>query len=445
MSFFNVKIGVVACILLVGCRQSNMDEIDGIAVIDVVNNLGKYQLIPVSRFVTGLEYIPLEIGDDCLIGEDIRNIIVTTSHIFVAGSNYCYAFDRDGRFTGRIGSTGQGPGEYQNIVGLSIDEKNQSLYIETPHTILEYSWDGVFRQSVNKPKNMIGSLLDNVSFVRDNLFIGHVPNYSGNEPYNFLLFDKFGQVIESFDNHVKTDRAKPRYMAAAENAMRPYSLSERIYVKENSNDTLYCLNEQNELIPQYVFDLGKYVFSNEKRNSTPNVGSFIEAQRVIEEIMSGLIEIPARFTPMVGAPHYIFFSIVAHGLPKNIPFPQKRVQPVHPPLSGFIRIEMPNTHRVVGIYDIVHKTTQLLDTDPVSHMQGFINDLDGGLSFWAKDYTSENELIDIWQAYEMKELLTDEYFAAHEIKDAQAHQKLKELLKILKDDDNPVIVIGKLK
>ena len=92
-----------------------------------------------------------------------------------------------------------------------------------------------------------------------------------------------------------------------------------------------------------------------------------------------------------------------------------------------------------------NKETRLLDTDPFSHMSGLINDLDGGMSFWPKYYTSENELIDIWQSYEMKELLTEEYFATHEIKNPQAHQKLKELLKNLDEEDNPVIVIAKLK
>ena len=42
-------------------------------------------------------------------------------------------------------------------------------------------------------------------------------------------------------------------------------------------------------------------------------------------------------------------------------------------------------------------------------------------------------------------MLTDEYFASLKIKDQQAHQKLKELLKNLQEDDNPVIVIAKLK
>ena len=52
---------------------------------------------------------------------------------------------------------------------------------------------------------------------------------------------------------------------------------------------------------------------------------------------------------------------------------------------------------------------------------------------------------DVWNANDMKEILTEKYFASQEIKDPNAHQELKELLKNLKDDDNPVVVIAKLK
>jgi hypothetical protein len=71
--------------------------------------------------------------------------------------------------------------------------------------------------------------------------------------------------------------------------------------------------------------------------------------------------------------------------------------------------------------------------------------LNGGLSFIPKYYAGNNEVIDIWSPADMKEMLTDKYFASLKIKDPQAHQKLKELLKTLKDDDNPVVVVAKLK
>jgi hypothetical protein len=140
-----------------------------------------------------------------------------------------------------------------------------------------------------------------------------------------------------------------RWSRYEESMKKPFRFSDCIYVKEITNDTLYCLNEQNELIPQFVFNLGKYAYDKEKRENLS-----------LMEMSDGMIFIP-HSQNMVGA----------KGRPSKMIF----MQP----------------------------------------------------------------------AYRMKEDLTEEYFADREIKDPQAHQKLRELLKTLKDDDNPVVVVAKLK
>jgi len=436
--FSSTQILFLMCLFLCSCRQKSPDSPDGLAVIDVVNNLGTYQRIPVSEFVSEFEYIPLETNKDCLVGEENMNIIVTSTHIFVQGFKYCYAFSRSGRFISKIGSIGQGPGEYTHLTGMSIDEINRSLYLESFCSLLEYSWDGKFLQSIQKPSTSTEGCLVQSFLVRDSFFIGHHENNYGNAMYNFQLFNKSGQVFKSFDNHVRVKPEHPEKNILSNTAMRPFSMEERIYVKERWNDTLYYLNAQSELVPQFVFDLGKYAINKEKRTVTLSMEN-------IDDLYAGVIEIPFELLPMTGIPDHIFFSYVVNNVSAfNVSFPEKRQRNVIIP-PGSLNVRYVDNRRLVGIYDIASQKTRLLDTDPVSQMTGLINDLDGGLSLWPKYYTSENELVDVWQAYEMKEILTEKYFAAHKINNPQAHQKLKALLKDLKDDDNPVIVIGKLK
>lgn len=445
LSCLKLQIWLPVCMLLLCCKQNSTDKANNIAVIDVIHNLGKYKAFPLSEFVSDIEYIPLEIGDDCLIGEwDVYSrIIVTSSHIFVTGYRFCYAFGRDGCFIGRIGSFGQGPGEYSMIRGLSIDENKQCLYIETLSSLKEYSYDGVFHRSFEIPKNLIQlhdrlipNYMNNVYFVRDNLFIGHIGNQMGNEKYNFQLINDFGQVVESFDNYVQFHRTNSSG-SRSENAMMPYRVSENIYVKELPNDTLYCLNEQNKLIPTFVFDLGQYTYSKQNREDAKWTDPvFFDQMKVIF--------VPNTLMPIVGTPNYVFFSYEALNLSRKYPFPERPERAVLPHANAQ-NVRAIDNERHLGIYDIIHQKTHLLDTDPVLRRPGLINDLDGSLPFWPKYYTLDNELVDIWQAYQMKEDLTDIYFATHEIKNPQVHQKLKELLKNLKEDDNPIVVIAKLK
>ncbi|MDL2278839.1 6-bladed beta-propeller [Parabacteroides sp. OttesenSCG-928-G07] len=438
-SHWHFQILLFAFLLLSGCGQNSSDKTGDIPVIDIIGNLGNYEAVSVSQFATELEYIPLETSYDCLIGEEYVGVIVTSTYIFVRGSKYCYAFDRDGRFLGQIGSYGQGPGEYTHLTSFTMDEKSQSLYLETSRTLLEYSWDGVFRQSIDLPKNKHETNLHDVSFVRDNLFIGHSPNYKGDLLYNFVLFDQSSEMIKLFDNYVQFNH--PQGMVAwTDRSMNPYRIGERIYVKEFSNDTLFSLTEENELVPHFVFDIGKYTTTKEMREYSP-----------VNDILNGkhpeVIRIPLdAYLPMIGTHNHVFFSIRAYSLSGKFPFPQKRIILRPTVLPPGAQLTGPTVSRdLVGIYDMANQTTHLLDTDPASRMLGLINDLDGGLSFWPRYYTSDNELVDIWLVEDMKKLLTEEYFASHEIKAPAAYQKLKKLMQKLDEEDNPVIVIAKLR
>lgn len=425
MSHWSFQTLLLICIFIAGCRQNSMDKRNDIPVVEVIQNLGKYHALPLSEFVSELEYIPLETNNNCLLAEGNIDLIVTSMHIFVRGEKYCYVFDRNGRFLSQIGSIGQGPGEYSHLTGFSVDEKKQSLYLKSFRTLLEYSWDGVFRQSINLPEDIHEDTPNDIFFVRDNLFIGHFRNHKGNLRHNFVLFAPSTGVIKLFDNYVQFNRS--REMATwTERAMKPYKIREDVYVKELANDTLFCLSRQNELVPQFVFDIGEYTITKEKKESQVNIINGIYNEEII---------LPATdYLPMIGTQEHVFFSFRANTLSGKHSFPKD--------------IDVPKNwdwHVVAGIYDAVNKTTRLLDTDPFTHMDGMINDLDGGLSFWPKYYSSDNELIDIWRAVDMKEYLTDAYFATHEIKDPKAHQKLKELLQKLDEEDNPVIVVGKYK
>jgi len=191
-----------------------MNRANGPLVIDFLHQIGNYQNIYLSEFVSEIEYIPLETSSNCLIGGGLKksNVIVTKSHIFLATQKYCYAFDRNGKFITEIGHCGQEPNEYTIInsnVGIFVDEKKQSLYMGIlPPAILEYSWDGALRGYIKLPTNSLGHFPNGVFFLRDSLFIGHNANYSGNEEYNFFLFDSSGQIIKTFDNHVKNSTFK---------------------------------------------------------------------------------------------------------------------------------------------------------------------------------------------------------------------------------------------
>lgn len=401
--------------------------------IDIVSRLGTYRHVPMGEHISEVEYVPLETGRKFMIGR-IKHSIITDTHIFVADFDYCYAFTRTGKFVSEIGRKGRGPGEWPNTLsGISVDEKNQLIYLDTYHAIFEYTWDGKFMRAIEKPtfgkgKDIVNIL--NVSFFHGNLFLGYINNRSGIEPHNWILIDDTGSIVKLFDNHIKLDKEQftstifdPRIM-----------LSGSTYVKEGINDTLFSLSRRNnELVPEFVFDLGKYAFPTDVHISFNNVLEI--------ESKSALVQ-SAAYGPIVVPQNNVFFFILV-GRKTGLPIPQG-ITEQSTFMGGAITADDSGT--VSGMYNISNGKTVLLDRDPITRRRGLVNDIDGGLSFWPKYYNEfENELIDVWEAYDMKELLTEEYFAAHPAKDPAAHTRLRELLKSLKETDNPVIVIAKLK
>ncbi|TAL68751.1 MAG: 6-bladed beta-propeller [Bacteroidetes bacterium] len=90
--------------------------------------------------------IPLETKENSVIGlihqMDIFENFIIIHDLF---NHNIFIFDIDGKFLKKIGKRGNGPGEYKDIRGYTIDPKKQEILILTYKKILKYSLpDGVF-------------------------------------------------------------------------------------------------------------------------------------------------------------------------------------------------------------------------------------------------------------------------------------------------------------
>jgi hypothetical protein len=263
--------------------------------------------------------------------------------------------------------------------------------------------------------------------------MGHIHNHSGQEQHNWVIFDNNGNVVKAFDNHIQIE--KDQFEAAIFSSTTPAMMSGDAYVKEQYNDTLYRLSPRNELVPAFVFDVGQYSFP---------LDLFLTQDNLMELYLKSafISTYTTAESRMVVSRNNIFFDTWI-GPNTGISTPAGNTSKK---IVWGREIEDSDTNDVLGLYDIQSGKTELLDRDPVTRRMGLVNDIDGGLSFWPKYYNeSADELVDVWEAYEMKDLLTEEYFAAHPAKDPAAHERLRALLKNLKETDNPVIVVARLK
>ena len=413
------------CIVITLLSCSNQKQVGEYPFIDVVSSVKNYKSIYCSDYFSSMELIPLETSDNCVVVGHSRHfgsvILLNNDFIFMEGENCLYAFNIKGEFINSVGKIGHGPAEYIYLNTYYFNKDESTIFVDAGdgQRILEYDYNGKYIRSIPIP--IVESIqLSHCSYIGNSLFIGQISNFTGKIKNKFCIFDRNGNTVKCFPNHIFFDR-NGDYFTTYDNALMPILVDDRIYIKDYYNDTIYILADYS-LKPAFVFDFGKYTFSKEDME-----GRTLRSSRYSDTFI---------LKYLIGTSDYFFYSIL---VPNSFSKPKAK-----PFFSPMIKKNISMDHELFGIYNISANTNILLDTD--AHLQkGIINDINGGMPFFPRYYAGDGVVVDYWTAEDMKEILTDEYFASQEIKDQIAHKKLREILINLKEDDNPVIVIAKIK
>ena len=190
--------GCVLCVLFIVlinicyAQTNRAEDSKGKLVVD----LDKAKILPEKDFLTStffksIKIIPLETNESCLIG-NITKIIVFEQYIFVLDNfiaNSLYVFDKEGRFIRKIGSIGQGPGEFDRISDFAIDRVNKTVYIKGGRFPRIHKYDlatGKFIQTINFDLNAQGGHVNGFVSVGGKLYAD--ATFSEHSDKNYLLF-----------------------------------------------------------------------------------------------------------------------------------------------------------------------------------------------------------------------------------------------------------------
>jgi hypothetical protein len=162
-------ISVVLVFSLVSCLKSNnknqtepepLDEGYSLFTIDSKDIKSK---LYVSGIADSIIYIPLETKDETLI-KQLNQYIICENDIFIADSKKVSRYSKTGKFVNHIGAVGQGPGEYIVCGGFEVDDENKRLYLHAifEHEILIYDYSGRLTGSKRINLDYLGmSMADN--------------------------------------------------------------------------------------------------------------------------------------------------------------------------------------------------------------------------------------------------------------------------------------------
>ena len=269
-------------ITLLGCSSNMKQEPiskSGIPVINLSEDVSTVPSLLLSEVAEKLEIVPLEMTDESVLS-DITEMQVTDHNIWIDHGRefYIYRFSRTGKFLNRIGSIGQGPGEYVNYLTFLVDEDKKEVYIfSTNNGVLVYDFEGGFKKQISDFQTMVGmfSSIYKQYILNDHKFFaiqnfGLYRSVDKDSLWSFVSLDDNFQKKRLFKNPVHVGKeeqiiANRANMDRMVNYWMEYLTSVDIYngqltLKYPDTDTIYCYDDAtNQLLPQYA------IFTDEEK------------------------------------------------------------------------------------------------------------------------------------------------------------------------------------
>lgn len=230
------------------------------------------------NIVSDIEYVRLETTSDCNIIH-ISNLIITRDYILIDNlGRQLLCFDREGYFLNNVGQKGVGPGEYDRIKDFAYDPASKKVFVlSSRNTIHVYTPDGKFLKKIETQDGYATSIE-----VLNARIILHYANSSGKAPIRFAIYDTSGILLKNYHNQYLFDieSAVISYM----HECIIYRLANELIIKELHSDTLFKLKGL-DLVPYKIYNTENNSFTAEVRGSkdyTENESDYIFIDQIFE-------------------------------------------------------------------------------------------------------------------------------------------------------------------
>jgi hypothetical protein len=378
--------------------------------------MNNWKVINLSQFTDNIKYIPLETNENFPLGW-LNQVEFSVNSILVADMRSCLLFNTDGRLVAKIGSQGRGPGEYEYAQNIDFIFPNRIL-LQSLYDLLEFKTDGSF---VTRYKNYFlfnnneDQYFETWKIIYDSLLFGHTPNTTGLIANKALILNKNGDIKHLYKNYIQIKYEKT-VASGFENFACIYNFKNAVYYKEFYNDTLFTLNDQFKLIPNYAFSLGKFKEPIKGRDHIEDMSKYLYLWDVFQTDKYLLIK----------------SQYGDH-------FPAKRLTTK---MFNGIGITV-NTRFALGIYNKQTKELSFCkptSTDNPLFTSGIYNDIDGGPRFFPSKQVNDTTMLMWVKANELKNHVASDDFKKSLVKYPEKKKELEKLANSLKETDNPVLM-----
>ncbi|WP_319229257.1 6-bladed beta-propeller [Draconibacterium orientale] len=400
----NLSILLTLIIVLFSCTQKK--EVDNI--VDLTT-LTEPDVTNLSELGSDITYIPLETNANFLLSQIDKLIYEGESWLILGSVNpsvavrdknapppppmmpkrSVYRFSKAGDFICQISQQGGGPSEYRFIEEFLYNKSNNTVDIFSLGEIKEFSLDGKWIKNTTIENKEVTSLA-----YTNNQLLGFVYNGHGQSEYSFVLIDENGQTTNKYKNKYKFNVSTGVVIINPECIF--YQYDGILHCKELNSDTIFSF-DNGTFNPKYILKQGEAKYTTAVREK----GNSAELDQYI---------IPENFFE---TNNYLFYQY---------------------------RWKSRNN---CLIQNKSNSTQYLIDNE-----MGLVNDLDNGPNFKIQNVVTIDDaeyLISWINAFELKTHINSEAYKNSTPLHPEKKKEMEQLANRMDENNNPVLVLVKLK
>lgn len=247
-----ILISILISTFLVSCSNSKSHSKNGEPaspyknMVDHVNlpETKVDELCKASAIADTVIYVPLETNAQSLFG-NIWLLAMNDSVIVVSDRSKILAFQRNGKFIGRIGKQGKGPGEFLSITNFLL--KSDTLFITSTGKkgITKYTIDGKYLEFIK-----LGSQIRQFEELNNGGYA------SWDYQQGSILFYNENWEITDTMSIEKTSKNRQIFAPSANDDQYLVKTNTALLYNNYRNDTIFEINPKQKK-PAIIFNLGK--------------------------------------------------------------------------------------------------------------------------------------------------------------------------------------------
>lgn len=375
--------------ILVSCKSqnNNLYQFDPTSIEK--NN------ISLSEIADDVTYIPLD--NTLPLGLIYKYEFVNNSIYLSTKDLGILVYSRSGKFIRRIGKIGRGPGEYIYPMHFTVNNKTETTYVLDGNGIIKiYSKTGRFLRSLLL--TVYGESTDDIDLFDSKLFIHYMLQFP-DKKYDWIVLDSLGNLLKKKDLTFQSITTKWGEDGGT------YRFEDNLYYWNPFNDTVFSILPDLRCHVSFLIKPGEHRFPIYDVQSFEQFAQYMHLQQIFESKKFIVI----RY-------HYKENYLVLINKSDS--------------KSYLMRLE----------YESNNVGSDILG--------GILNNFDGGIMLLPDNYFAENDrefVSALIGPYKIKTLVSGFEFRNSSPKNLNKKKIFEELAYGLKETDNPVLMVVRLK